>query len=48
MDGIVQDFMAWIREPYSDDMTVLDWFLFIGLILLIIWVWARILRKVID
>lgn len=48
MNGLLKNFTDWIKEPYSDDMTVLDWFLFVGLLLLIIWVWSRILRKVID
>lgn len=48
MGDVTSRFMSWIKKPYDDDMTAIDWFLFIGLIIVIIVAWSSILRKVLD
>jgi len=41
-------FRAWVNKPYDDDMNALDWFLFAGLVIVIIFAWQSILNKVLD
>lgn len=41
MDG----FKDWWKQPFKNDGTVTQWFLFTGLILVIIFLWTRILRE---
>lgn len=41
-------FKEWVAKPYSDSMSALDWFLFVGLVLVIIVAWTSILNKVLD
>lgn len=48
VNGIFQDFRDWLARPYGPDMTVMDWFLFIGLVLVAILAWSTIVNKVID
>jgi hypothetical protein len=48
MQGFAAAFTDWIKKPYDDDMTALDWFLFVGLIIVVIFAWTSILNKVLD
>lgn len=41
-------FGEWVKRPYSPDMTVLDWLLFVGLLVTAIFVWTQLIRKVVD
>jgi len=41
-------FVEWIKRPYDDNMSSLDWFLFIGLVIVLIFAWRSILNKVLD
>jgi len=41
-------FVAWVKKPYDNDMSALDWFLFLGLVIVIIFAWRSILNKVLD
>lgn len=38
------DFKRWAGTPYSDDMSALHWFFFIGLLIAISAAWGMILR----
>lgn len=48
MQKFWQSFVEWTKQPYSPDMTVFDWFLFIGLIIVLFWIWGTLIRKVVD
>lgn len=37
-------FSTFLAKPFSSDMSAADWFLFIGLLLIIIVLWTTILR----
>jgi hypothetical protein len=39
---------AWLRQPFKEDGSALDWFLFVGLIGAISWLWSRILVRILD
>jgi len=41
-------FVTWVKKPYSSEMSALDWFLFLGLVIVIIFAWRSILNKVLD
>lgn len=48
MADFINKFGEWLKRPYSENMTVLDWFLFLGMVLVAVFVWTRLIRKVID
>ena len=41
-------FSGWSRRPFSVDMTAGEWFLFIGLLIVIIGLWNIILYRITD
>lgn len=41
-------FKAWAAKPFSVDMTAGEWFLFIGLLLVIVVLWNIILYRIIE
>lgn len=36
----------WVAKPFNEDGNVFDWFLFVGLIGVISWLWSRILVRI--
>lgn len=40
---MIKEFKAWAKEPFSADMTAAEWFLFIGLLVIILGAWNLIL-----
>lgn len=43
-----QKFSTWATRPFSMDMTAGEWFLFIGLLIVIIALWNIILFRITD
>lgn len=41
-------FVQWVKRPYDNEMSAFDWFLFLGLVIVIIFAWRSILNKVLD
>lgn len=41
-----ENFKDFLGRPYSDDMTALDWFWFLGLIIVLSALWAIILGHI--
>jgi len=41
-------FVAWVKRPYDSDMSALDWFLLVGLVVVAVFAWRSILNKVLD
>jgi hypothetical protein len=39
-------FGEWIKHPYSDNMSVAGWFGFLGLLIVLSFLWSRVLRMV--
>ena len=37
---------SWATKPYDDNMTVTGWFLFVGLLAVLTFLWTRILRAI--
>lgn len=48
MENFWTEFVDWTKQPYGPNMTVFDWFLFIGLVIVIFWAWGMLIRKVVD
>lgn len=44
--GTIERFAAWMRRPFSGDMDAVHWFLFLGLILIAVFLWSRIMHYV--
>lgn len=38
--------LEFINRPYSSDMTALKWFAFMGMILLFLFAWSRIINMI--
>lgn len=36
----------WVKKPYSDEMSVTGWFMFLGLLAVLTYLWTRILRAI--
>lgn len=43
---MLQNFKAWLAQPYSDDMDAVHWLYFFGLLIAISIIWALILRTI--
>jgi hypothetical protein len=41
--GLATRFTAWVKKPFSGDMDALHWFLFLGLVLVAVFLWSRIM-----
>jgi hypothetical protein len=49
MNGSFWDkFKTWASKPFSVDMTAGEWFLFIGLLIVIVGLWNIILFRITD
>jgi len=36
----------WIKQPFDPDGSVINWFLMVGLVLIAIWFWSRIIVRI--
>lgn len=41
--GLVTRISAWLKRPFTDDMDVFHWFLFLGMSLVLTFLWTRII-----
>jgi len=41
-----QNFKDFLAEPFQDDMDAVEWFMFVGFVLILIILWSIILRHV--
>jgi hypothetical protein len=41
--GLVTRMVAWVKKPFNTDMDAFHWFLFFGLIIIISFLWSRVL-----
>lgn len=44
----VDNFKAWIKKPFAVDMDTPHWFLFLGLLIVIMILWRIILRHITE
>lgn len=43
---MLANFKAWVKQPYSEDMDVFHWFLFLGLLIVLSAGWAVVLKHI--
>lgn len=41
----MERFAIWWKQPFNAEASVTGWFLFTGLVLIIIFLWSRILKE---
>jgi hypothetical protein len=46
--NVVDDLKETWRHPFRADMSAVDWFLFVGLLLVIMVLWRIILRHIVE
>lgn len=46
MSSWLDDFTGWLSQPFSADMDTKHWFMFIGLMLLMLTLWGIILSHI--
>jgi hypothetical protein len=48
MDYLTKEFKSFVAKPYSDDGSLFDWFLFIGMLTAMTILWTRVIRRLVD
>lgn len=48
MDGFTQNVADWWAQPFNTQGSVINWFLFVGLLIVIIIAWNTVLRFVTE
>lgn len=43
---LCQRVQAWLAKPFNQDGNILDWFLFVGFIGVVSWLWSRVLVRI--
>lgn len=46
--GLYTRFTAWLKHPFSTGMDAWHWVLFLGLALIVVFLWTRILNLIIE
>lgn len=46
--GVISSLSSYIAHPFKNDMSLVNWFLFTGVILVFIIIWASILKSIKD
>ncbi len=44
----IADVKHWLKQPYNENGNLIDWFLFIGLMVVSTYLWSRVIRRIID
>jgi len=40
------DLMSFLNKPFSADMSATGWFLFLGLVIVLLWSWHQVVREI--
>lgn len=48
MDDFTNSVTGWLKRPFREDGTVIDWLLFFGLAAVAAILWQRVLKRVLD
>lgn len=46
MEYIWNGIMKWLKRPFREDGNVIDWFLFLGLLMALSFLWSRIIARI--
>ena len=47
-DGFVSRVKGWIAHPFTSDMSILNWALFVGLVLIAAFFWTRVMSHIVE
>lgn len=47
-NGAITRIKGWLAHPFQSDMTAMDWVLWLGLVIVAVFLWTRILNKIIE
>ena len=48
LDTFISDLKAWVKKPYDENGSLLDWVLFVGLWVAAAILWTRVIRRLAD
>ncbi len=48
LENQIVEFKAWAAKPYRENGSLLDWFLFIGLLTVATILWTRVVKEILD
>lgn len=48
MDDLFAGIKKWAKKPYGDDIDLLHWILFIGMLTCVTILWTRVIKRLID
>jgi len=40
-----EELLSWLNQPFSSGMSATRWFLFLGLIIVLLWAWHQVFRE---
>jgi hypothetical protein len=43
--GFINEIIGWFKQPFNSQGSALNWALFVGLLIIIVWMWNIILLK---
>jgi hypothetical protein len=46
MEKLLNGTKDWLKRPFREDGSAIDWFLFVGLMIAISFIWSRILARI--
>jgi len=46
VEKLISGTKDWFHRPFREDGTAVDWFLFVGLMICISWLWSRVLERI--
>ncbi len=47
-NGTMTRLGEWVRHPFASNMSAMDWLLWLGLVVIGIFLWTRILNKIVE
>ncbi len=47
-NGVLSNMLGWAGMPFSEDMDLFHWALFVGLILILAFLWSGLINRVVE
>jgi len=47
-NGLISDVLGWYAHPFTTQGSALNWVLWVGLIVIAVWMWTYILNSITD
>lgn len=48
VENFISDFKSWAAKPYDENGDLLDWFLFIGLLTALTFLWSGVIKRILN